>query len=291
MKGENVFGVVPIVYIPHIRDHGFLGNSIINDTVIGIIKEMNMRWADLGDAISNDAHDLIVGADIVGSVTFKQLPDGRPYVDIGQSSGMEGHQKPSLTVSATKSASEPMLKFGNKLDSMYRRETNHPAVADGEDEGSQRSSLTLNTRMWPLVSHVELERQTWSVGMTTFLKIIITMMNVKGLGGVTKEALDYKFKVEWPPMLPRDREALVTELSTRKAAKLGSQTHLMSLLDDIQYPDEQFEEILDEEKRLAEAVAAEKDKTDPSAKDKKPTKDDSLTARSERSSTARVEKE
>ncbi len=31
MKGVNPFGVVPIVYIPHIRDVGFLGQSIITE--------------------------------------------------------------------------------------------------------------------------------------------------------------------------------------------------------------------------------------------------------------------
>jgi len=40
----------------------------------------------------------------------------------------------------------------------YRRDTSTPAVADGEDEGSQRSAATPDHRMWPLVSHINTER-------------------------------------------------------------------------------------------------------------------------------------
>lgn len=253
-SGENVFGIVPIVYIPHIRAKGFLGKSIINETIKGLIKEMNLRWADLGDAVSNDSHSVLVGSDITNSIAPKSLPDGRPWIDIGQSSGMDGKSKPDFKAVKTDSASDPMIKFGDKLDTMYRREANHPAVADGLDEGSQRSSLTLNTRMWPLIAHVELERLNWTVGLLNFLDILITIMVVKKINGTRAEAKELRFNVEWPPMLPRDREQLVNELSVRASANLGSLRHLMSLLDDIQFPDEQLKEIIEEKKRLQETI-------------------------------------
>jgi hypothetical protein len=152
----------------------------------------------------------------------------------------------------TQSASEPMLKFGGELYDAYRREVNHPAVADGEDEGSQRSSLTLTTRMWPLVSEAEWERLYWTTGIMEFSKILLTMMAEKGILGVTKEMINAPLIVQWQAMLPRDRESLIQELGIRASNDIGSKKHLMSLMGDIQNPDEEFQAILDEKKDLQE---------------------------------------
>lgn len=289
IKGPNPFEVVPVIYIPHIRDDGFLGSSIINDTVIGVIKEMNLRWADLGDAVSVDSHTLITGRNITGTVKPQVTSSGVRWLDIGSSNGLDGKDSPEMQAVETKSASDVMLKFGSKLDGIYRRETNHPAVADGEDEGSQRSSLTLNTRMWPLVSHVELERILWSAGLLKLLRIVGKIVQVKKLFEIPKDFFTkYRFSVEWPPMLPKDRESLINELNTRKSSDLGSHRHLLSLLDDILYPDEMVDEIIEEKKAMAEAVAKATPESGPKTPGKKK---ESLEARSAKSVEKRVEEE
>jgi hypothetical protein len=79
-----------------------------------------------------------------------------------------------------------MIKFNQMLEGQYRKETKHPAVADGEDEGSQRSAATLTVRMWPLISHVELERINWTTGLTKLAFIILTFYSKKGLEGITE---------------------------------------------------------------------------------------------------------
>jgi hypothetical protein len=253
-KGINPFGVVPIVYIPHIRDGHMIGKSLITEAVKGIIKEMNLRFADIGDAISDDSHSYVAARNISSRIKLETLADGRKYLDLGSGSGME-NQNPDLFTVKAGSASEPMLKFAAELDAFYRREVDHPSVADGEDQGSQRSSLTLNTRMWPLVSHVELERSFWTVGLISFAKIIMKILQVKGLEGIKEEDLKLKFLIKWPPMLPRDREVLVNEASIRSAANLGSTKHIMGLFDDIEDPEAQWNEIVAEKKAIAETVA------------------------------------
>lgn len=290
MRGKNPISMVPFVYIPHIRDDGFYGSSLINDTVMGLIKEMNLRWADVGDAVSNDSHDFLIGRNITASVKPVRLGEGRHYYDLGSASGLgEKADPPEIKSVSSKSASETMLKFGGELMDMYRREVQHPAVADGEDEGSQRSSLTLNTRMWPLVAHIELERLMWTVGLLVLVKIIIRFMVAKGLA--EQSANDFRFRIEWPPMLSRDREALINELSTRKASNLGSLRHLLGMIDDIQYPDEMLEEIFAEQERLAKMNQTETPDGDgEKGKGKKEEKKTpSLASRSEKSSVARID--
>lgn len=252
-KGPNPFGVVPIVYIPHIRDGHMIGKSLITEAVKGLIKEMNLRFADIGDAISDDSHSYVAARNIAGNIKLQTLADGRKYLDLGSGSGIDS-QNPDLFAVKAGSASEPMLKFAEELDAFYRREVDHPSVADGEDQGSQRSSLTLNTRMWPLVSHVELERSFWTVGLISFARILIKMLRVKELEGITDEDLKLKFLVKWPPMLPRDREVLVNEASIRSSSNIGSTKHIMGLFDDIEDPNEMWNEILDEKKAIAETI-------------------------------------
>lgn len=264
-KGENPFGVVPIEYIPHIRTNAFLGNSIITEMLKGVIREINLRWADTGDAVSDDSHQPIAIRNVRGSVVVKSI-DGRPVMDLGSVTGMAGNEaNPDLITVALKTASDVMLSLGGELYNIYRREANHPAVADGEDEGSQRSSLTLSTRMWPLVSHIELERIFWTVGLAKFDKILLRMMEVKGIGEIKEEHIAIPLIISWAPMLPVDRTALVNEVGIRAKYKLGSQEHLMSLFQDILDIEAEIEKIKgnaeDDAKTAAKAKVAVVPKT------------------------------
>ena len=248
-KGINPFGIVPIEYIPHLRTTTFLGNSIISEMVKGVIREINLRWADTGDAVSDDAHQPIAMRNVRGSIQVKSV-DGRPILDLGSTTGLAGNEaNPDLLTVSLKTASDVMLKLGGELYNIYRREAVHPAVADGEDEGSQRSSLTLSTRMWPLVTHAEMERIFWTVGLAKFCRILLKMMSVKKINEVTEEHIATPLIISWAPMLPVDRTALVNEVGIRAKYKLGSQEHLMSLFGDI--PD-----IEDEKDKIKEETVA-----------------------------------
>ena len=109
-----------------------------------------------------------------------------------------------------------------------------PAVAEGEDEGSQRSAATLIMRMWPLTSHVKSERAFWNSGLNSLHKIILRMMEEKKLYGITKRHLELRLKSKWHPILPRDRQAFVEELVARMGVNLGSPEHLLALAGDVE---------------------------------------------------------
>jgi hypothetical protein len=230
---SNPFKVVPVVYIPHMRTNRFRGESIITDMVKGLVREINLREADVGDAVSEDTHNYIWVRNVRGALTTVQIGDGRPIVNLGATSGLTGNESnPDMQAVNNKSASSPILDFNKSLYDLYRIEVNHPAVADGVDQGSQRSSVTLNARMWPLTSHVESERIYWSVGMATLAHCMLIIMADKELYKITKADLDAEFIIEWSPMLPRDREAIVQEVAIRAKNKVGSRKHLMGILGD-----------------------------------------------------------
>ena len=91
-----------------------------------------------------------------------------------------------------------------------------PPVAVGEDEGSQRSSLTLTTRMFPMKSHVLTERWLWTSPMVDLNRMALQMAMIKRVGEL--DGLDVArvtITPNWAPMLPRDRAELVNELVQR----------------------------------------------------------------------------
>ena len=259
LEGKNVFGVVPIVYIPHIRTNGFYGESMITDTVKGLIKEMNLRMADIGDAIAEDSHSLTYIKNVRGAVQVKKVGGVLTVYDLGsrQSIGTS-EPDPAMESLQRQSASTPMIDFSDSLMKAYRREVNHPAVADGEDEGSQRSALTLTTRMWPLLSHVKMERQNYTDGFRVLLGIALKMMAVKNIAGITEADTDMNIFISWSPMLAKDRELLLQEIAIRREHSVGSQQHMIELLEDVQDVDEEIAMIHAEEKSKAEMNIAKK---------------------------------
>lgn len=254
MEGENPFGLVPMVYIPHIREKGFFGQSIITEAVKGLIREINNRYTDIGDAVSDDSHNIIAIRNVRGSAKTIKL-DGRTVIDLGGTTGLGGNEaNPDLISTNLKSTSQSMIDYTVGVYGLYRKEVDLPAVADGEDEGSQRSSLTLSVRMWPLEAHVELERVFWTVGLAAFSKIMLKMMLVKKLKSITAEDLDVPLIIEWQPKLPRDRDALVNEVVARDSAQLGSKESLMEKLGDTANPADEIQKIKDEQEELAPPV-------------------------------------
>ena len=249
LNEENVFGIVPFVYIPHIRIKSFIGNSIINKSVKGIIKEWNLRFADVGDAVSDDSHSVLTVRGIRGNLKHVTLPDGRKAIDLGSSIGIgAGETTPELNAVKTQVTSQPMITFNTLLEDRYREEVKHPAIADGKDEGSQRSAATLVARMWPLISHIELERINWTTGLNRLAQVILKMCAVKGVYDVQLEEAKMEFTIKWSSPLPKDREALISELVMRKKNGMTSLPHILALLGDI-----------DDIEREVELITQEKD--------------------------------
>lgn len=252
-EGEHSFGQVPIVYVPHIRVNGFYGESLISKNVQGIVEELNKRVADYGDAVSDDSHPYYV---VTGSSTrpeVYELAPGVRVIQIQPTPSITGKEiQPSMDTLGKPAASEPMGKLTDQLYDHFRREAFIPAVADGEDEGSQRSALTLTMRMWPLLSHTSTERIYLADGLNYLDGLILEYAILKGfLEDVTLEQVQQmRIERRYAPMLPRDREVFINELVNRAGANLGSLEHLLSLLDDIEDPHGEYTQIIEQLKEM-----------------------------------------
>lgn len=244
-EGRNPWGFVPLVYMPHIRASNFFGESLITNNVQGIVEEINTREADKGDAASQDSHKKFVGIDIQGEIRSETLADGSRVYLIKSVPQMGGNSpQADLKEMSSQHSSEPMRMLTKDLYDHFRREAFIPAVADGEDEGSQRSALTLAMRMWPLTSHTNTERVYWADGLAILNHMILKMIMI---GEMIKDfpvkPLKYRIEMKWAPILPIDRQAFIEELVSRAGTNLGSPQTLLANLDDVEDPEEELVEI------------------------------------------------
>lgn len=265
LSGQNEWGVVPVVYIPHIRVLGFYGENLF-DTVKGLIKEINLRVADFGDAVTVDAHAYLGMRNVNGAPTVQKIAPNLNVINIGNNPNITGQDSdPDLFPLLKSGASDPMKDLVELLYSLYRRMANIPSVVDGEDEGGQRSGLTLATRMIALTSHTEAERVFWTAGLSIVNRMILRILQITNSGIDIRQAT-MRLKLEWAPILPRDREMVVTEAVSLMAAKLGSPQRLLELLG-VDNVDEEFDLIMefwdavaDMDAKKAQAQAQEEQK-------------------------------
>lgn len=253
---ENELGIVPIVYIPHVRNAtSFYGDNVF-DSVKGIVLEINSRVADFGDAVSADSHDIVATRNINGAIEKSSLVPGVMRIDLGSGINVTGQeaQPEAFSLRRGSSASSAMSELvTNILYKQYRRDAIHPAICDGEDEGSQRSSQTLTTRMWALETHAQMERIEWTSGLNVVSKIIIIILNKYGNKfGIGPEHIGMRLRQVWYPTLQRDRMDIVTEIATRVGANLSSIEHGLEAMGDIEDVEKELQRIYDNKRKIGE---------------------------------------
>jgi len=234
--GQNEWGFVPFVYIPHIRIGSFIGINTF-DHVKGLIKELNLRFGDYGDAVNTDSHTTVAYKNTRGKPTVDMLTPAIEGFDLGDAEALGGNgPDPDMfdIRGGTQKASQPMKVLLDEIYKQIRRDAALPAVADGEDEGSQRSGLTIAMRFWPMTSHIDIERIFWTTCMNVFTEYIIMIAATLGYGDITEQHINYRIMQKWAAPLPRDREADVQEWAQRAANNLGSIEHLLELTGDVE---------------------------------------------------------
>lgn len=216
---ENPFRQVPVFYIPHLREGSFYGSSHVPD-LAGLIQEYNASMADLSDTIS-DGNDLTTYIRNSNKRTKVELPNGRDAVDLGMQNPSI-NQPPDAWREDPISISDGLTKHPDNIHDQIRRSGFVPPVAEGEDEGSQRSGITLDIRFWPITSHTKMERTNWETGLTLIDKFILKIVDIMEYWqelGATNVPDKFMKKIsisqKWSPQIPRDRNSLVNELITR----------------------------------------------------------------------------
>lgn len=215
-SGINPFGLVPFCYIPRLRTNLFWGDAITPD-IIPVQDELNMRLADIGDAINYNSHPIRHGLNMPRAFNDKNFPIGpESFWDLGRTLG----NSPAPTVGlleAKNPVPEKTFDFVQFIYDWSRTAAFAPPIAFGEDQGGgQRSGRTLEIRMWPLMRATRRSRGYMAAGLRRIMKISASILAQKEFPNVSQHeiarSVDGTIVPDFWPLMPKDQAATVDEV-------------------------------------------------------------------------------
>ena len=254
LKGKNEIkpddetqGTVPFVYIPRLSTGNYYGESIIQD-IIGLVQELNTLSSDMGDAIAESSHRKPWIRDYRGRGTLNLNDYERGEVmDLGETP--PGLKEPHIDSLDPPRFPDSTLAFLEWVSSEIRQTTHTAGVILGLDEGSQRSSETLNARALPTVATINDYRDTWSEGFHQIA--YLSMLCQKTLDKLSDDdsLTGWILRADFPPVLPRDKQQLVTDETLLRGGGLRSLRQSLHQLGDVRNIEKEAKDIEDEEER------------------------------------------
>jgi hypothetical protein len=136
-----------------------------------------------------------------------------------------GGREPKAGVLDTRGNYNEAMEYVKEVERFGRTSVSLPPIAFGEDEGSQRSSLTLLVRYMPLIQEVKRMRLHWGDGLSEWAKRVLyyaAMHNVEGARFTSDEINGHQIDVNWSDILPSSVEDTVNQWSVRIAGGFGT---------------------------------------------------------------------
>ena len=212
-SGVNPYGLVPFVYIPRLRTSHWYGDAITPE-IISVQDELNMRVADIGEALNYNSHPIRYGTNLPRNFNADNYPLGpRAMWDLGRVIGNSTEPKVGL-LEADNPIPERSLDFIKFIYDWSRTSAFAPPIAFGEDPGGgQRSGRTLEIRMWPLLRATRRSRGYMGNGIRRMCFIAARILQQKNLDSVSSHALtriiDGIIVPDFWPIMPKDEAAIV----------------------------------------------------------------------------------
>ena len=234
MQGENPWGFVPVVYIPHERDGKFYGRDLVDgeSSLVGLSKELNARVADKGEMVQ-DARPQYWTRDVMDRIVVHPIEINGMVLnvlDLGMSKALPGGAtKPELDMVEPRGYPESLADYGNDLMSHIMRQSDVAPVALGDDDtGSGRITGPVTAyRMWPTMQHTMSERMAYHIGLVRLSKMMLQMAlwaqdtgkyKQYGIGlpfELDQGMLDFEFGTSWLSMIPIERTQRSEGLNAR----------------------------------------------------------------------------
>jgi hypothetical protein len=223
-SGQNPWGFVPYEFIPRLRTTHYYGDSLTED-IIRIQDELNMRVADLGEAVNYNSHPIRYGYNLPKSFNTQNYPVGANILwDLGKTLGASN--PPVVGILEAKNplptGTFDYIKF---VYDWGLTSENTPPIALGLEETSQRTGVSLEVKMYPLIRATSRSRGYFGSGLSRAMAKSAMILDQKDisvdLGGATKRALKKLINRELIPhfasILPRDKAAITDQVQKELA--------------------------------------------------------------------------
>jgi hypothetical protein len=209
--------------------------------------------ADRGDGVKSANFDTPVLRNALSRIQVRTLGDNTQYIDIGSATPGAAFEPDLfyLQPNAVKGAAISK-EFTDDLWKFICDDSDTPGIMWGFESVSQRSSMSMETLAGPYVSHARAERVMHRQGLGLVNRMILQMINAKGLTPeakkrnakmVTDEMLELDPRIKWAKLMPRDRMEKVQEMVQRKSVNLVSTPNAVTQLSEGEDPDEEVKEI------------------------------------------------
>jgi hypothetical protein len=265
LEGDNPWGIVPIVYIPHFPRDEFWGSSLVDgpQDLRGLAKELNSRMADKGDAMQ-EAVPVLASRNVDQGFSARNIVrDGqvlRQTVDLGSRRPFAGAGDPDLFSVSGGGLPESAAQYPQEIWDQLMIQGQIASVALGMDDvsGGRITGPVTAYRMLPTLHHTTNERLDFSQAMISIANIATAITRAKsdayGELGVTPPPLpgwDPWYQVKWRPTIPIEDEKVAQELNERlKVGGISLQSYLIEM--GCQDPEREMERIWEEREREVE---------------------------------------
>lgn len=244
LRGENRWGFVPIVYIPHERTSSSLLGRSQTDGQGDLELEVNSVAARVADLIHAARPGIFFATDLTRDPKVRRVHDSGDEVltviDGGRTRGGQNAQPPKLAAIPTANVPTNLIEYPRVLLDFWMMVARvSPAVFGLDDTASGRiTGSAVANRMFTSMAHAVTERINFTAGKTAVDRMILRMLAVS-LGDIAKthpqaaglsvseQDARSVIRQSWPPMLPMDRKEHHEEWTERlKEGGVGPRTYL-----------------------------------------------------------------
>ena len=215
-SGVNPWGEIPFIYIPRMRTIDWWGEGLAED-IYAPQDEINMRLGDAGEALNVHSHPVMFGKNLPRDFNAKNFPLAPNAMwDLGRTRA--GRDDPEVGLLESENPVAPAtFEYIKFLYDWTRTASSAPPIAFGEDDGGgQRSGVTLEIRLWPLLKAMRRSRGYLTAGLLQALQVsgrILKQKKFRGIDAAVIERLANRQVVPaYNPVLPRDQAAIVDEV-------------------------------------------------------------------------------
>jgi hypothetical protein len=212
----NPWGAIPFVYIPRMRTLDWWGESLAED-IYAPQDEINMRLADAGEALNVHSHPVMHGTNLPRDFNSKNFPlHPSAMWDLGRTRA--GGDKPEVGLLESENpVAQATFEYIKFLYDWTRTASSAPPIAFGEDNGGgQRSGVTLEIRLWPLLKAMRRSRGYLTAGFLQALQVTGQILKQKQFRDIPAGVIDRLVRRQvlpaYNPILPRDQSAIVDEV-------------------------------------------------------------------------------
>ena len=243
-------GIIPIFYVPRIRTGHFFGESLAAD-MIGVQEELNKTLADFGDALTRGTHPAFGLSDFNGPGSKDSVIPISRHGAVNLGNTTPGGSPPKVHEFPLPKVPEQTDAFVTRLLDLSESAAGITPAAKGMSQGA-KSGLTMALEMLPTANLVDWERSHWEQAIARpggINEALAVIWHTKGK--VTDRS--YKVgegvfgllnRVEFRPIVPRDRIEVIDEVVRLATAEAVSPKEWLRRLGDVPDLDEELVDLI-----------------------------------------------